>query len=329
MWRVGLRDLPRRSHEHAACTFHSSHRSSSDCARIPVLRCVAVSQAHADTITLAWDPNAEHSCRLRRLCRDRSASTSVTRRRLHVDDSRGGAAVLLRRCRVQRGGEGPTSGQVCGYSNQFPVADQSRQPDVHRWSVGVTPVGRGSDPDGNRSPTAPPAFRQGCPSALAHRVRLGHADDGRMYSVTGRVPRRCAAIRRRRSSRGPCRRGAHCRHPAPSSDREPHICGLLTSPATNVSLGGTASDSVGVTSVSWANNRGGSGVASGTANWSVPSVGLQVGTQRDHGDRPGRGRKRGDGHADGDLFGPGYDRAGCDHQLARPLRPRWARRPRR
>jgi hypothetical protein len=46
---------------------------------------------------------------------------------------------------------------------------------------------------------------------------------------------------------------------------------------TSLSLSGTASDNVGVSSVSWVNNRGGSGVAAGTTNWSVPSVGLQVG----------------------------------------------------
>jgi predicted xylose isomerase-like sugar epimerase len=44
-----------------------------------------------------------------------------------------------------------------------------------------------------------------------------------------------------------------------------------------VALGGTASDSVGVTQVAWANDRGGSGVASGTASWSVPSIALKPG----------------------------------------------------
>jgi len=40
--------------------------------------------------------------------------------------------------------------------------------------------------------------------------------------------------------------------------------------AATVTLGGTASDSVGVTQVSWANNRGGSGTATGTTTWSAP-----------------------------------------------------------
>ena len=58
----------------------------------------------------------------------------------------------------------------------------------------------------------------------------------------------------------------------------------LTSPSANyttasssVTLTGTASDNVGVSSVSWSNDRGGSGTASGTTSWSA-SVVLQNGT---------------------------------------------------
>jgi len=45
-----------------------------------------------------------------------------------------------------------------------------------------------------------------------------------------------------------------------------------------VTLGGTSSDNMGVTAVTWASNRGGSGFSSGTTNWSVPSVSLQGGS---------------------------------------------------
>jgi len=45
-----------------------------------------------------------------------------------------------------------------------------------------------------------------------------------------------------------------------------------------VPLLGTANDNVGVTEVTWVNNRGGNGVASGTSSWSVGSVPLQAGT---------------------------------------------------
>jgi hypothetical protein len=48
--------------------------------------------------------------------------------------------------------------------------------------------------------------------------------------------------------------------------------------AATMALSGTSSDNVGVTQVSWVNNRGGSGNATGTGTWSVSSIGLQTGT---------------------------------------------------
>src|SRR5882724_2948946 len=52
-----------------------------------------------------------------------------------------------------------------------------------------------------------------------------------------------------------------------------------TTSTSPLALGGTATDSVGVTQVTWANDRGGNGTASGTTSWSVPlGVALQPGT---------------------------------------------------
>ena len=42
-------------------------------------------------------------------------------------------------------------------------------------------------------------------------------------------------------------------------------------------LSGTASDNVGVTQVSWSNDRGGSGTATGTTSWSVSGIALLSG----------------------------------------------------
>lgn len=44
-----------------------------------------------------------------------------------------------------------------------------------------------------------------------------------------------------------------------------------------VNLGGTASDAVGVTSVTWSNDKGGSGSASGTTEWTITGISLQSG----------------------------------------------------
>ena len=46
---------------------------------------------------------------------------------------------------------------------------------------------------------------------------------------------------------------------------------------TPLSIGGTASDNVGVTQVTWVNDRGGSGTATGTTNWTVSGIVLQSG----------------------------------------------------
>ncbi len=50
-----------------------------------------------------------------------------------------------------------------------------------------------------------------------------------------------------------------------------------TTTSDNLNLGGTASDDVGVTGMTWSNNRGGSGTASGTTSWSVSGIVLQSG----------------------------------------------------
>jgi hypothetical protein len=45
-----------------------------------------------------------------------------------------------------------------------------------------------------------------------------------------------------------------------------------------ITLAGTASDNVGVTQVTWSNNRGGSGTATGTTNWTASGISLQLGS---------------------------------------------------
>ena len=47
---------------------------------------------------------------------------------------------------------------------------------------------------------------------------------------------------------------------------------------TPLTLGGTALDNVAVTQVTWSNNRGGSGTASGTASWTASGIALQPGS---------------------------------------------------
>lgn len=51
-----------------------------------------------------------------------------------------------------------------------------------------------------------------------------------------------------------------------------------TSATSPIALAGVAADNIGIASVVWANDRGGSGTATGTTNWSVPAVPLKSGT---------------------------------------------------
>jgi hypothetical protein len=71
----------------------------------------------------------------------------------------------------------------------------------------------------------------------------------------------------------------------PIDDTTPPVL-KVTSPASSyaiyassstIELRGTATDNVGVKSVSWANPRGGSGTALGTTSWSISSLPIAVG----------------------------------------------------
>src|SRR5439155_952525 len=48
--------------------------------------------------------------------------------------------------------------------------------------------------------------------------------------------------------------------------------------SSSLTLGGTAADNVGVTQVTWANSRGGSGTATGTTSWTASGIPIQLGT---------------------------------------------------
>lgn len=72
--------------------------------------------------------------------------------------------------------------------------------------------------------------------------------------------------------------------PGPDNEESPTV--TISSPTTGdtyateedtITLGGSAADNVGVTSVTWINDRGGSGTVSGTDSWTIPNISLQEG----------------------------------------------------
>jgi YVTN family beta-propeller protein len=58
----------------------------------------------------------------------------------------------------------------------------------------------------------------------------------------------------------------------------PTSAASYTATTGTIALGGTATDNTSVSQVTWSNDRGGSGTATGTATWSVAAVTLQPGT---------------------------------------------------
>lgn len=73
--------------------------------------------------------------------------------------------------------------------------------------------------------------------------------------------------------------------PAPADTTVPTVSiGSPTSSSSystttsSLALSGSAADNVGVTQVRWANNKGGNGVATGTANWSTTAIALVSGS---------------------------------------------------
>jgi hypothetical protein len=54
--------------------------------------------------------------------------------------------------------------------------------------------------------------------------------------------------------------------------------GSYATGTSSLTVSGTAADNLGVTQVTWKNDRGGSGTASGTSSWSVSNIQLSVGT---------------------------------------------------
>lgn len=58
----------------------------------------------------------------------------------------------------------------------------------------------------------------------------------------------------------------------------PTTSGSYATSTSSINLGGTASDNVGVTQVTWSKSGGGSGTASGTTSWSITGISLASGS---------------------------------------------------
>jgi len=174
---------------------------------------------------------------------------------------------------VSRPLEGPPSNEACGWSNAPPALTN---PGTQSSKVGQPASLQliGSDPKGDvltySATGLPPGLKlmastgyvSGTPTASGSYLVTARVSDGTLTAsqtftwTTGVVDTAAPVV----------------------TISSPTSAATYSTAAATVSLSGTASDSVGVTQVTWVNNRGGSGTASGATSWTVPSIALQAGS---------------------------------------------------
>jgi hypothetical protein len=170
--------------------------------------------------------------------------------------------------------EGAKSGEVCGYSNASPLLVN---PGARQSTVGQASSLQlsGSDPDGQPvtySATGVPSglvlmastgFISGTPTSAGSNTVTATVSDGVLTASQAFTWTIVAA--------------SDTTVPTVTIAAPTSATTYVTTSAT-ATLSGAASDNVAVTQVSWVNNRGGSGTATGTTNWSTAAITLQTGS---------------------------------------------------
>jgi putative Ig domain-containing protein len=168
--------------------------------------------------------------------------------------------------------DGPKSSEVCGYANAAPtLASVSNQSSNVGQPVSLQLAG--SDPEGSVLTYSATGLPAGLSVAPTTGLISGTPTTVGTFTVTAIV------------SDGARSASRTFTWTITQDTTAPVI--VITAPtsattfatvADTVALGGTATDLVGVTQVTWANNRGGSGTAAGTSSWSVPAIALLGGS---------------------------------------------------
>ena len=239
--------------------------------------------AHADTLTLMWDPNGEPVSGYAVYA---GSSPQSLPQRIDV----GGATSYTMSNAVPGqqycfavaaydtvASEGPKSPSVCGASNQFPSL---ANPGNLSATVGQPASVQldGSDPDGQALTYSASGLPPGLSVMSSTGFVSGTPTTSGTYQVTAGVSD--GALSDTASFTWTVAPGS-----APPSDTAPPQV-TITNPTVDpeyqtgtatIAMSGSSSDDVGVTSVSWQNDRGGSGTAIGVAPWSVPGLVLQPG----------------------------------------------------
>ena len=240
---------------------------------------VLAHSASADTINLMWDPNPEQSV-VGYKVHVGTQSGSYTQ---HIDvgptttwsftSATAGQQYCFAITAYASGPvEGPRSNEVCGYSNWPPALTN---PGTQNSIIGQADSLQlaGSDPRGDVLTYSATGLPPGITVMASTGYIAGTPTTAGSYSVTARA------------SDGVLTASQTFTWTVTAPDTTAPVV-TITGPtssstyattASTLSLGGTASDAVGVTQVSWVNNRGGSGTATGTTAWSA-GIALQSGS---------------------------------------------------
>jgi hypothetical protein len=238
----------------------------------------AASHAAADTITVEWDP-----------------SSSLVGYRVHVGASSGsysqhfdvGSGTLFAFTTATPGQrycfavsayllstrlEGPNSNEICGFSNASPTLVNPGNRSSVRGTA-VTLQLQGSDPD--QQPLTYSAT--GLPAGLSVQASTGFISGtpttAASYSVTVRATDNVLTASQSFTWTITAPTGGDTTRPTVAISTPTN--GSTTSSAIN--FGGSAADNVGVTQVTWSNDRGGGGTATGTTSWSAANIALATG----------------------------------------------------
>jgi PA14 domain/Putative Ig domain/Glucodextranase, domain B len=255
---------------------------------------LAARSAAADTITLAWDPNADDTV-VGYYVHVGTSSGSYSQ---HIDvglstvygwsDAVAGQRYCFAVSAYQAGPvEGPKSAEVCGYSSGYPVLVN---PGNISSVIGqaVTLQLQGSDPDGQPVSYSASGLPPGLNLMASTGFISGTLTTAGSYTVTATVSDGVLqssqtfgwAVSSAASDASTGGTGSGTDTAPPSiTITGPTSAESYTTTASTMTLSGTASDNFGVAQVTWSTNRGSGGTASGTSNWSV-SVPLAAGTNK-------------------------------------------------
>ena len=168
--------------------------------------------------------------------------------------------------------ESPRSNEVCGFSNAPPTLNTPpNQSSVVGQSAQLQL--QASDPYGEPLSFSATGLPPGLSVSQSTGLIAGVGSTGGTYSVT--VAASDGVLSDAKSFTWTM--GVMDTAPPSVTISSPTSSASYTTNGPAVSVAGTSSDANGVRQVSWVNDRGGSGVASGTSSWNAASIPLQSG----------------------------------------------------